>query len=53
LRSAVDGGYIAYSAMDREPSFDAIRKDPEFLSIRTEAERRQRNFLAKTHQARP
>ena len=47
LRSAIEGNFLAYPAVDRTPVFDAVRKDPEFLSIRDEAIRRQKDFLAK------
>ena len=46
LRSAVEANYLSYPSMDRNPSFDAIRKDPEFAAIRGEAIRRQKEFLA-------
>ena len=46
LRSAVEANYLAYPSMDRNPSFDSIRKDPEFAAIRAEAMRKQKEFLA-------
>ena len=53
LRSAVEANYVAYPAMDRNPSFDSIRKDPEFETIRAEAIRKQKEFLAKRDAAAP
>ena len=50
LRKAVEANYLCYPSMDRNPSFDAIRKDPEFAAIRTEAIRRQKEFLARREQ---
>ncbi|HEX4440521.1 MAG TPA: protein kinase [Thermoanaerobaculia bacterium] len=46
LRRAVESGYLWHQGMDREPLFDAIRKDPEFEKIRQESIRRQKAFLA-------
>jgi serine/threonine protein kinase len=41
LRSAVDGNFLCYPAMDNDPLFGSVRKDPEFAAIRGEAIRRQ------------
>ena len=46
LRRAVEGGYLCHQGMEKEPLFDAIRKDPEFEKIREESIRRQKEFLA-------
>ncbi len=43
--SAVEANYLCYPSMDRNPSFDSIRKDPEFAAIRAEAIRKQKEFL--------
>jgi len=53
LRSTVEANYGPYPSMDRNPSFDAIRKEPEFAAIRAEAIRRQKEFLAKRNAAAP
>ncbi len=47
LRLAVDGNYLAYPAMDKDPLFDPVRKDPEFVAIRAEAIRKQKEFVAR------
>jgi TolB-like protein/tRNA A-37 threonylcarbamoyl transferase component Bud32 len=46
LRKSVEGNYVSYPSMDRNPSFDSIRTDPEFAAIRAEAIRKQKAFLA-------
>ncbi len=45
LRAAVEGNYLAYPAMDREPLFGSIRDTPEFAAIRTLAIERQKAIL--------
>jgi TolB-like protein/Tfp pilus assembly protein PilF len=45
LRKAVEGNYLCYPAMDNEPLFDSIQKDPEFAAIRAEAIKKQKPFL--------
>ena len=46
LRKAVEGNYLCVPAMDNDPLFDSVRKDPEFAAIRSEAVRRQKEFIA-------
>jgi len=46
LRNAVESSYLCHEAMDKDPLFDSIRKDPEFAAIRAEAVRRQTQFIA-------
>ena len=45
-RRAVEGNYLCVPAMDNDPLFDSVRKDPEFAAIRAEALRRQKEFIA-------
>lgn len=45
LVMAVEGNYLCHPAMDNDPVFDSIRKDPEFAAIRAEAIRKQKAFL--------
>ncbi len=47
LRQAVEHNYLGYPAMDRDPMFDSIRKDPEFAAIRSDAIRKQKEFVAR------
>ena len=51
LRKAVERGYLSYPAMDRDPLFESIRKDPEFDAIRAEAIRWQKAFVARRAEA--
>jgi hypothetical protein len=46
LRNAVESSYLCHEAMDKDPLFDSIRKDPEFAAIRAEAIKRQKAFVA-------
>ena len=50
LRTAVEGGWAAYRAMDADPMYASVRSDPEFAAIRALAIERQQKFLA--HRAR-
>ena len=45
LRFAVDRNYCAYPAIDRDPSFQALRSNPEFRQIRQEMIDCQARFL--------
>ena len=47
LGDAVSHGFLAYEAMDRNPLFDSVRKEPEFIAIREEAIRKQKDFVAR------
>jgi TolB-like protein len=44
LKSSVEGNYLAYPAMDRDPLLAPIRGLPEFAAIRAEAIRRQKGL---------
>jgi TolB-like protein/Flp pilus assembly protein TadD len=46
LQKGVERNYLSYPAMDNDPLFESIRKDPEFAAIRVEAIRRQKAFVA-------
>jgi TolB-like protein/tRNA A-37 threonylcarbamoyl transferase component Bud32 len=52
LRQAVAGNYFSYPAMDLDPLYAPARKDPEFAAIRSEAIRKQREFLAQRDAAK-
>lgn len=39
LRTALEKKYSIYPAIDRDPAFDTLRDDPDFLRIRSEAMR--------------
>jgi TolB-like protein/tRNA A-37 threonylcarbamoyl transferase component Bud32 len=47
LRNAVERNYISWPAMDHDPLFESIRKNPEFGVIRADAIRRQKEFVAR------
>ena len=52
LRTAVDSGWAAYQALDRDPLFASVRSDPEYARIRATAADRQNRFLAHRAQNR-
>lgn len=45
LRRAVESHYCGYPAMDKEPLFNGIRREPEFAEIRSAAMQCQNEFL--------
>ncbi len=47
LRAAVEANYLCFPDGDRDRAFDSIRGDPQFAAIRSDALRRQREFVAK------
>ena len=46
LQKAIDGGYCAYPAMDKDPLLRGIRSRPEFASLRQAAIVCQQKFVA-------
>src|SRR5262249_6012453 len=52
LKLAIDGNYCSYPAMDRDPFFDKIRRDPEFVKLRQAGITCHENFLANRDPAR-
>ena len=46
LRRAVEGNYLAYPAMDRDPLLAKVRDTPEYASIRALAIERQKQLTA-------
>lgn len=51
LKLAIDANYCAYPAMDRDPFFDKIRKQPEFLKLRAAGMACHEAFVANREQA--
>ena len=47
LRDAVESNYLCAIGMDKARAFDSVRGTPEFAAIRTEAIRRQKDFIAR------
>jgi hypothetical protein len=45
LRSSVEGNFLAYPAMDRDPLLARIRPRPEFAAIRALAIERQKQIV--------
>jgi tetratricopeptide (TPR) repeat protein len=45
LRSAVEGNFLSYPAMDKDPLLAPLRSNPEFAAIRTLAIERQRQIV--------
>jgi TolB-like protein/tRNA A-37 threonylcarbamoyl transferase component Bud32 len=53
LRKAIAGNYLSWPAMDLDPLYASIRKDPEFAAIRAEAIRKQKEFVERRGAASP
>jgi hypothetical protein len=50
LKSAVEGNYCAYAAVQRDPRLASLRSSSEFPSLLTAAKQCQDNFLAQRAQ---
>ncbi len=46
LAKAIKGNYCSYPAMDKDPLFDSIRQDTEFVHLRRAGIQCQENFKA-------
>jgi hypothetical protein len=46
LKSAVEGHYCAYTALQKDPLIATLRDDPEFRQLLSAAKECQNNFLA-------
>jgi TolB-like protein len=53
LRASVEGNFLAYPGMDRDPLFTRIRATPEFAAIRALAIERQRQIVEPWKANRP
>jgi hypothetical protein len=47
LRRAVEGNYLAYPTMDRDPLFAKVRNTPEYVSIRALVIEKQKQLAAR------
>jgi hypothetical protein len=45
LRRAIDRGYCAYPALDRDPLFGPLRNCPEYSAIRAQAMQCHEHFV--------
>lgn len=50
LKSAVDGNYCAYAAMQKDPALASLRDSPEYPHLLAEAKKCQDNFLGERNQ---
>jgi TolB-like protein len=51
LRTAIEGNYCSYPALDSDPLFEAVRAMPEFVAIREAARTCQMEFLKQSGHA--
>ena len=50
LKSAIDGKYCAYAALQKDPILAPLRSTPAFAHLLGDAKRCQDNFLAERNQ---
>jgi hypothetical protein len=50
LKSAIDGKYCAYAALQKDPILAPLRSTPAFAQLLGDAKRCQDNFLAERNQ---
>ena len=51
LKSAIEGKYCAYEALEKDPLLASLRSSPEFPQLLSEAKQCQDKFLAEREQA--